>query len=179
MKRTGWKPILVTLLAVAGLLAPAAGAEGGLRLREAGGTRFPDRSYVLSLPADVSLDENRVDVLENGELVEQLSVVPADEAAEGEFGVVLVIDASNSMQGAAITGAVEAARAFAEQRSPNQLVAIVTFNKAPSVLLPFSADQGEIEATLVRPPELAGGTYVYDAVAAALVPFAPRGATPA
>jgi tight adherence protein B len=168
MKRAGWKRIVATLLAAAGLLAPAAGAEGELRLTEAGGTRFPDRSYVLSLPAGMSLDENSVDVLENGELVEQLSVVPADEAAEGDFGVVLVIDASNSMRGAPITGAVEAARAFAEQRSTNQLVAIVTFNKAPSVLLPFTADQGEIEAALVRPPELAVGTYVYDAVAAAL-----------
>jgi tight adherence protein B len=168
MRRAGWKPILVALLAAAVLLPSAAGAEGELRLTEAGGTRFPDRSYVLTLPAGMSLDESRVDVLENGELVDKLSVVPADEAAEGEFGVVLVIDASNSMKGAAIAGAVEAARAFAEQRSPNQLVAILTFNRAPSVLLPFTADQGEIEAALARPPKLAGKTHVYDAVAAAL-----------
>ena len=168
MTRPLFRPILVALLAVAGLLPPAAGAEGELRLTEAGGARFPDRSYVLTLPAGMSLDESRVGVLENGEFVEQLSVVPADEAAEGEFGVVLVIDGSNSMRGAAIAGAVEAARAFAEQRSPNQLVAILVFNSAPSVLLPFTADQGEIEAALARPPALAHGTHVYDAVAAAL-----------
>jgi tight adherence protein B len=168
MTRPRRRPILVALLAVAGLLPQAAGAEVELRLTEAGGARFPDRSYVLTLPAGMSLDESRVGVLENGELVEQLSVVPADEAAEGEFGVVLVIDGSNSMRGAAIAGAVEAARAFAEQRSPNQLVAILVFNSAPSVLLPFTADQGEIEAALARPPALAHGTHVYDAVAAAL-----------
>jgi tight adherence protein B len=168
MRRPRRRPILVALLAVAGLLPQAAGAEGELRLTEAGGARFPDRSYVLTLPAGMSLDESRVGVLENGELVEQLSVVPADEAAEGEFGVVLVIDGSNSMRGAAIAGAVEAARAFAEQRSPNQLVAILVFNSAPSVLLPFTADQDEIEAALARPPALAHGTHVYDAVAAAL-----------
>jgi tight adherence protein B len=168
MKLATRQAILVVVLAVAGLLPPAAGAEGELRLTEAGGTRFPDRSYVLSLPVGMSLDESRVRILENGELVDQLSVVPADEAAEGEFGVVLVIDASNSMQGAAIVGAVEAARAFAEQRSPNQLVAILVFNSASSVLLPFTADQAEIEAALARPPALARGTHVYDAVDAAL-----------
>ena len=168
MTRLLHRPILVALLAVAGLLPPAAGAEGELRLTEAGGTRFPDRSYVLSLPAGMSLDESRVRILENGEPVDQLSVVPADEAAEGQFGVVLVIDASNSMRGAAIAGAVEAARAFAEQRSPNQLVAVLVFNSASTVLLPFTADQGEIEAALAQPPALAHGTHVYDAVEAAL-----------
>lgn len=168
MRTAARHAILAALLALAGLLAPAAGAEGELRLTEAGNTRFPDRSYVLTLPAGMSLDESRVDVLENGELVDALSVVPVGEAAEGEFGVVLVIDASNSMRGAAITGAVEAARAFVEQSDPNQLVAILTFNRAPSVLLPFTADQEEIEAALAGPPGLAGKTHVYDAVSAAL-----------
>ncbi|MGH3115217.1 MAG: type II secretion system F family protein, partial [Gaiellaceae bacterium] len=168
MRTAARHAILAALLALAGLLAPAAGAEGELRLTEAGNTRFPDRSYVLTLPAGMSLDESRVDVLENGELVDALSVVPVREAAEGEFGVVLVIDASNSMRGAAITGAVEAARAFVEQSDPNQLVAILTFNRAPSVLLPFTADQEEIEAALAGPPGLAGKTHVYDAVSAAL-----------
>jgi tight adherence protein B len=168
MKRASWNRILVTLLAVACLLPPAAGAGVELRLTEAGATRFPDRAYVLTLPSGMSLDESSVDVLENGELVDQLSVVPADEAAQGEFGVVLVIDASNSMRGTPIVGAVEAARAFAKQRSPNQLVAILAFNSTQSVLLPFTADQAEIEAALANPPVLANGTYVYDAVAAAL-----------
>ena len=160
--------VVLALLVVAGLLPAAAGAEGELRLTEAGDARFPDRSYVLSLPVGMSLDETRVRILENGEPVDQLSVVPAGEAAEGEFGVVLVIDASKSMSGAAIAGAVEAARAFAEQRSPNQLVAILVFNSTSSVLLPFTTDQEEIEAALARPPALARGTHVYDAVDAAL-----------
>ena len=160
--------VVLALVVVAGLLPAAAGAEGELRLTEAGDARFPDRSYVLSLPVGMSLDETRVRILENGEPVDQLSVVPAGEAAEGEFGVVLVIDASKSMSGAAIAGAVEAARAFAEQRSPNQLVAILVFNSTSSVLLPFTTDQGEIEAALARPPALARGTHVYDAVDAAL-----------
>ena len=168
MKRTLRHAYLVAVLALAGLLAPAAGAEGELRLTEAGGTRFPDRSYVLSLPVGMSLDESRVRILENGEPVDRLSVVPADEAAEGEFGVVLVIDASNSMRGTAIAGAVEAARAFAEQRSPNQLVAILVFNSASSVLVPFTTDQDQIEAALAQPPALARETHVYDAVDAAL-----------
>ena len=168
MKRADWRLVLVGAVAAAALWTPFAGAQSELRLTEAGGTRFPDRAYVLSLPSGMSLDESQVDVLENGELVEQLSVVPADQAAEGEFGVVLVIDASNSMRGGAIEGAVAAARAFAAQRGPTQLVAIVVFNSASSVLLPFTVDQDAIEAALARPPVLARGTHVYDGVAAAL-----------
>jgi len=168
MKRTVRHAFLVVFLVFAGLLAPAAGAEGELRLTEVGGTRFPDRSFVLSLPMGMSLDESRVRILENGEPVGRLSMVPADEAAEGEFGVVLVIDASNSMRGTAIAGAVEAARAFAEQRNPNQLVAILVFNSASSVLVPFTTDQDQIEAALAQPPALARETHVYDAVDAAL-----------
>ena len=168
MRRPGWKRLLPALAALVAALAPAAGAQVELRLAETGGTTFPDRSYVLTLPEGTSLDETRVTVLENGEVVEGLSVIPVGEAAEGELGVVLVIDASNSMRGAAIVGAVEAARAFAEQRSPNQLVAIIAFNRKPTVVLPFTADQEEIEAALTRPPALAGKTHVYDAVDAAL-----------
>ena len=55
MKLATRQAILLVVLAVAGLLPPAAGAEGELRLTEAGGTRFPDRSYVLSLPVGMSL----------------------------------------------------------------------------------------------------------------------------
>ncbi len=168
MRRPVWKRLLPAVVALAGLLPPAAFAQGEVRLAETGGTSFPDRTYVLTLPEDTSLDERRVTVLENGEVVDGLSVVPVDEAAEGEVAVVLVIDASNSMRGAAIAGAVEAARAFAEQRSPNQLVGIIAFNRKPTLVLPFTADQEEIEAALTRPPALAVKTHVYDAVDAAL-----------
>jgi tight adherence protein B len=108
-----------------------------------------------------------VTLSENGRTVSDVFVVPAEEAG-GRLGVVLVVDASLSMRGEPIGNAVEAARAFAEQRKPTQPVAIVTFNKKPTVLLRPTTDEEEIAAALVSAPKLAAGTRIHDAVATGL-----------
>jgi hypothetical protein len=112
------RPLLLVLAALAAVavFSEAARAAVELRLTELTGARFPDRAFVLTLPEPVVLDPSRVTVRENGEGVEALTVLPATAAAQGEFAVVLVIDASKSMRGPAIEGAVEAARAFAALR---------------------------------------------------------------
>jgi len=153
---------------LAGLLASAANAARGLVLTEAGGARFPDRKFVLTLPKDRPLTRGQVSVRENGNAVSRLSLVPAGSAGEREFGVALVIDASNSMRGGAIDAAFAAARVFAEQRNGNQQLAVIAFNRRTSVLLPFTTDEGAIENALATPPPLAEGTRVYDGVASAL-----------
>jgi tight adherence protein B len=156
-------------LAAALALASAAGAaEGSLELREAGGTHFPDRAYVLTLPSGMYLDADRVQVRENGELVKGLSIVPAGAVEAGQFAVVLVIDASQSMAGRPIEDAVAAAQAFAAQRNENQTLAIVLFNGQTRVLLPFTRDAVEIDEALASPPALARGTHIYDGVGTAL-----------
>lgn len=157
------------LVIVLGALAsvPAAGAQDALRLTEVGGTSFPHRSFILTLPRGTDVDASRVQVRENGHGVSKLSVVPASEAGR-RFGAVLVIDASNSMRGSAIDAAMEAARAFAARRNPEQRLAIVAFNDEASVLLPFTAETRMIEQALAGAPALDLGTKVYDAVAVAL-----------
>lgn len=152
-------------LAAALAFAPAAGAELGLVETEA--ARFPDRSFLLTLPSERHLDAGQVTLSENGRPVSDVFVVPAEEAG-GRLGVVLVLDASLSMRGEPIDNAVEAARAFAEQRKPTQPVAIVTFNRKPTVLLRPTTDEEEIAAALASAPELAAGTRIHDAVATGL-----------
>jgi tight adherence protein B len=146
----------------------AAGTSRGVRIVEAGGARFPDRAFVLTLPAKQRLRAARVHVLENGAPVSKVSLVPVDAAGRGDFGVVLVIDASKSMHGRAIADAMKAARAFAAQRPAKQQLAVVTFNGTSSVFLPFTSDAATIDAALASPPPLAPGTHVYDGVATAL-----------
>ncbi len=132
------------------------------------GAAFPDRSYVLSLPTGMRLGAGQVQVTENGQPVNALTVVPTSGAEVKDFGVVLVIDTSISMRGKPLRNALDAARAFALQRSPKQQFGILTFNQSPTVLLPLTVDQAQIDTALAKTPALNKGTHIYDAVDAAV-----------
>jgi len=161
---------LTLLCALAGALALAAQSAGqtGFTIAEATGSDFPDRLYVLTLPSATTLEPDAVHVLENGSPVSGVGVIPASEAEGVDFGVVLAIDASNSMRGAPIEGAMAAARAFAATRPENQQLAVIAFNRETRVLLQFTTDGTAIERTLAAAPTLAEGTKIYDAADAAL-----------
>jgi tight adherence protein B len=170
MRRASVAAITLAAFWILAEAALAAAPTGGLRagLIEAGGARFPDRAFVLTLPARQRLSPRQVHVFENGTPVPGVSLVPVAEGGQTDFGVVLVIDASNSMKGRAIADATAAARAFAARRAANQRLAIVTFNSKTSVLLPFTTDADAIAAALANPPALAQGTHLYDGVATGL-----------
>jgi tight adherence protein B len=157
-----------TAVIASALLATGASAKEGITIVESADARFPDRAYILTLPSDLALTSEDVEVRENGNTVSGLSLVPATEAGGSRFAVVLVIDASQSMHGAPIEGAMAAARAFAAHRNPDQKLAVVTFNSTTNVALDFSTSDEEINAALASPPPLALKTHVYDGVQTAL-----------
>jgi tight adherence protein B len=159
---------LALVVIVASIAAfPAAGAdEGGVQVVEAGTALFPDRAYVLTLPTkrDSALTTADVKVTEDGRPVKNLAVL---SSASGEgIGTVLLIDASNSMK-TSIRSAMQAARAFAA-RNPGQPLSVVFFNEKPTVALPLTTDRAQINKVLSKPPKLAEGTHIYDALAAAV-----------
>jgi tight adherence protein B len=163
--------VLALVAAVLGALVSGAGAvTRSFRITEAQ-AGFPDRAYILSLPVRMQLSAKQVRVFENGQRVSDFSVVAAQAATAKQFGVALVIDASESMRGAAIRRAVRAARVFAAKRSPEEQIAVVAFNRRSQVVLPFTADGGKIAQALSKTPPLAYGTRIDDAVgtAAALI----------
>jgi tight adherence protein B len=156
------------LLVLASLFAATTQAAApGVQLTEARGAGFPNRAFVLSLPSTRALTTDNVSVTENGGDVIDLSVLPASAVGKKTFGVVLVVDSSESMAGAPIRNAMAAARAFAARRNPNQQLALVTFNTEPSVALPFTTNKDRIDAALSQVPPVAYGTHIYDAVAKA------------
>ena len=159
---------LLALLAAALTAGPSAAGESGPKLTEAGNPPFPDRAFILTLPADRPLSATQVRVRENGVPVPGVTVVPAALAKGNQFGVVLVIDASESMKGKPIAGALQAAQLFVGHRTPTQQVAVVTFNKQPDVALPFTNDSSKILQALAHQPTLAYGTHLYDAVGKAI-----------
>lgn len=155
--------LVAAAFTAAALAALAAGAtsSSAVKLTEATDSRFPDMSFIVSLPQKRPLTAAQLKVTENGQPVRDLSV--ARPGAEG-VGVVLVIDSSDSMAGRPISGAMAAARTFAERRAPGQRIALVTFNSTTTVALPLTSDKDQITAALAGTPELATGTHIYDAL---------------
>lgn len=166
MKRT------ISILALAAaLLAPAAAtaaaSSGDLRLTPIARTSFPQRGYILDLPVSAGLTRGSVYVTENGRPVRQLHLASTD-ASGLQFGVVLVIDASESMQGRPLSRALAAARTFVAHRGPNERIGLITFNSTVDVVSPPRSDDSKLAAALATPPNLAHGTHIFDALAAAL-----------
>ena len=160
--------IAAAVLAVALLGGTStAHASSGLRIVEAKGPAFPERTYVLTLPGNLRLSVGDVKVTENGNAVAEESLVPASEASLKTFGAVLVLDSSYSMKGAALKAALDAARAFVDQRSGNEQVGIIEFNQTVTPVLGLTASASRIASALAKPPTVLTGTHIYDAVAQA------------
>ncbi len=149
--------------AVAALVVPglAVGQGNAPKLSESPTSGFPDRAYLLQLPQRRALTTAGVSVSENGGPVSGLAVVPPGGAATG---AVLLIDASNSMKGAPLQGAMLAARAFLKERKANMPVSVVVFGPDDSVLAEFTTDASELAASVAETPATSEGTHIYDAL---------------
>jgi tight adherence protein B len=165
VKRPGLILVAAAVVAAATSLAAAAGAAvtPSLRLTPIGRVAFPDRKYVVDLPADAAIAPSHVRVTENGLPVRDLLFSPLQSSGL-KSAVVLAIDASDSMAGAPAEAAVDAARAFVDRRGPNEQVGLVTFNGAVHVLEPPTTDAAALRRTLAHPLALAYGTHIFDAI---------------
>ena len=155
-----------TLVAAAAVVQSIAAAPS-VQLIPTGKAVWPNRGFVVSLRSGQRIQRSRFSVLENGRPVLGARVQPAS-AVRGSFGAMLVIDTSNSMSGAPIRGAMDAARAFAARRNVNQRLSLLVFNSSNELLLPFTRSQTRIDNTLAHVPGLARGTHLYDAVGQAI-----------
>jgi tight adherence protein B len=155
--------IAATSAALAALVAPtlALGQGAAPKLAESPNSGFPDRSYLLQLPSRRALTTSSVAVTENGGLVSGLAVVPPGGKATG---AVLLIDASNSMKGAPLQGAMVAARAFLTQRKSDMPVSVIVFGPDDSTLASFTTDKAALAAAVAKTPPTAEGTHIYDAL---------------
>ena len=148
-------------LAALGVPAAALGQGPPLKLTESPTTGFPDRAYLLELPETRPLNTGQLTITENGGPVVGLGVQPPGGTSSGAL---LLIDASLSMRGAPIAGAMRAARAFLAERKEDLPVAIVVFGPEDTVLSDFTTDAEELTAAVSETPPLAEGTHIYDAL---------------
>jgi tight adherence protein B len=154
--------IALALVWCATVLAPSL-AFAGVSVSRSPDVRFPNRSFVLTLPEHISLGRGQVKVTENGGPVRDLRVAPVGAQRRAKLGVVLAIDASRSMAGEPFQGAIDAAQVFSDERNPRQPLAAVTFGTGTRLLLPFTDDEDRIQAALAEPGTPSGGTDMYDA----------------
>jgi len=154
---------LTILVGIAVLIGTASSASAEISLSPAGDPKFPQRTFVVTLPESARLTPGMVHVTENGVPVHDLRVAPVGASRRAKLGVVLAIDASSSMKGEAFAGAVAAARAFARERNPRQPLALLTFGTGSQLLQPFTTLDGELEGALDEPGTPSGGTDMYDA----------------
>lgn len=145
----------VAALALPGL---APGQTGSATLTEAQDSGFPERVYIYRTPERTSL--KRLSVTENGGPVSGLAISSNAKSS----GAILLIDASNSMKGAPIAGAMVAARAFLAKRKADLPVAVIAYNPEVTVLTDFTTDGAELSAATATTPETAEGTHIYDAL---------------
>lgn len=151
--------IVVSLVAPVGAVAQSAAPT----LTAARDSSFPDNVFIYRLPERRALTADKVVVTENGSRVANLTLETPGTAS----GAILLIDASNSMAGAPITGAMQAARNFINTRSPNLPVAVVVFGPDDDVLVDFTKSKKELDAAVATNPSLAEGTHIYDALSRA------------
>jgi tight adherence protein B len=159
---------VVVVLAASAAVATAFAATPGPHVTEAANPGFPSRAYILTLPGGLRLKAGAVHVFENGRPANDLTATPVGNSKSSQFGAVLVIDASTSMEGAPERAAFDAARAFAAQRKGHEQLAIVTYNVTPSVALPFTTNRATIDKALSTQPPFLFGTHIYDAIGRSL-----------
>jgi tight adherence protein B len=162
MSSSRWPTALALGVALAALGTPSQ-ASAAVSLSATRDARFPERSFVVTLPEHTRLAPGQVRITENGAPVHALRTVALGAARRAKLGVVLAIDASSSMVGEPYAGAYAAARAFADKRNPHQPFALMTFSDDAQVVLPFTTDGDEIGSVLGAPGTPAGGTHMYDA----------------
>ncbi|PKQ21035.1 MAG: hypothetical protein CVT66_02085 [Actinobacteria bacterium HGW-Actinobacteria-6] len=156
--------LLLVALVVMPVSALAADAALGVRVEDT--AKPPGVTLSVTLPGSVmsaGSDTPTFRVSENGVDADVTDVRSPAEAAREPVDVVLVLDTSGSMKGAALEDATAAARAFIEAMGVGDRTAIVTFAFEPSVRQGFTDDRTALLSALdgLTP---SGETAVHDAL---------------
>jgi tight adherence protein B len=158
--------VSVVASAAAWLTASSAAAVGGA-LSPIGRLPFPERGYVVDVPSGAVVVRSAIHVRENGRRVRGLVVAPLG-AARVRAGVVLALDASDSMAGSPEAAVVAAGRSFVARGGAASRIGVVAFNGAVRVVQRPTSNRSSLGRALESPPTVAYGTRIYDAVVRSL-----------
>ncbi len=145
---------LLALVAVLMLLAAPVWAQTGseeIEIIDINGSRYPEGGQTQMIVEfrnfTTAPDPAAVEVTANGQAVSDLVVEPLGNSTI-PVGVVLVIDASGSMEGAPIEAAKSAAISFIAQARPEDRISVVSFADDVQVLSGFTNDKDALNAAV-------------------------------
>ncbi|MDH3730688.1 MAG: type II secretion system F family protein [Acidimicrobiia bacterium] len=154
---------LLLLSFVAASALPAVAAEEVV-VDEIDISSHPQVSLIVTLPPSLAgraLPADSFSITEGESLIEP----EVERLPNEDLEVVLLLDVSQSMSGAPLAAAVDAATSFAESMPDEARIAIVTFSTAPTVLTEFGPP---LDAPLALADVAASGeTSLYDGLVAA------------
>ncbi len=163
-------------VAVLAMVATPAGAAGeDLEIVAVDSAAHPTVTLTVEPPqslASADLTAGDFTLTENGTVVD-ITVERASEsgsAAREVLEVVLVVDASGSMQGEPLAAAKQAAQAFLAEMPDGTRVGVVVFGDTPALVAPVTDDRGAATAAL-DPIAATGETALYDAITLGLAQF--------
>jgi tight adherence protein B len=115
-----------------------------------------------SLPATLSADQ--VHVSENGQPVSGLTLEPLSGAGSKHFGVIVVLDESESLSPTTRGEEMSAAQAIAAKRTAQQQFGLISFAGTPNVMLPLTSDPHLVTAALTTTPLVSPGSSLLPAL---------------
>jgi tight adherence protein B len=171
-RRTATALALVAALVLFGAAAAwgATSAHDGVTIRHIDTSAFPSVAVTVSVPEGQPVEAIRV--TENGRPVRILTTRTLAQAGK-QFDVVLAIDTSDSVAGAPLAAAVEAAQAFLNAVPPDVRVGLLTFSDRARVLVPLTTDHAAVSSAIQSLTTTQHGTVLFDAVGAASRMFKP------
>jgi tight adherence protein B len=127
-------------------------------------TSFPERELGLWTSLPTPLSANQVHVTENGRPVSGLTLKPLSGAGSKDFGVIVVLDESESLSATTRGDEMAAAQAIAAKRTGQQQFGLISFAGAPNVMLPLTSDPHLVTAALTTTPLVGPGSSVLPAL---------------
>ncbi|MGZ8783989.1 MAG: type II secretion system F family protein [Acidimicrobiia bacterium] len=125
--------------------------------------RYPRVQMIVDfLNLEEALDPAQLQVTENGNAVSDLEIETIAESRV-QVGIVLVIDASGSMEGAPIEAAKAAALSFINQKRAEDFIAVATFADDVQVVRGFTNTKSTLVAS-VQGIAAGGDTAFYDGI---------------
>lgn len=126
--------------------------------------KFPERELGLWSSSPRRLTPSQVHVTENGQPVTGLSLRPLSQAGSRDFGVVVILDESSSLDFNTRGLELAAAQAIADQRTGQQQFGVITYSAAPTVMVPLTNNPVLITDALRNAPLIAPGSSVLPAL---------------